>query len=642
MPEAPAAPDAVDATAHARAAPTGAAAAALRWLGPLALALLFASLTLWSWRRWGSPRIDHGQQLYMAWQIASGRDLVRDIAWVYGPLSPYLNGALFRLFGVSYTTLIVSNLTILAGLCVLLYRGLVHLADRGVAFLAIAAFLPMFAFAHLVHLGNYNFITPYTHDATHGTVLCFGLLACVVRANERDSRGAVLAAGLLLGGAFLTKPEIILAAGGTALWGLGFPAWLEGRAALRLRRDLAWLAAGLALALGAAFALLALRTSPGEAAAAIAGPWAPLWGSEIGSAWYFQEGLGLDAVGPNLLRSALATAAVAAMVAALVAIDPVVSRGGPKAVAGAAVALFAGLSWAFPRGPWKLLGSALPGTTLLLFALFALQARAAARARDLGRARRLAALSAACVLALGFLSKMLLNSRLHHYGFFLAVPATGVLLVAVGSWLPARLRERRPGGGRFLRAATAAVVLAAGIAHWQQSRAFYERRQSPFGRGGDLLLTQGSARGNPMQQTLERIRRLVPPGDTFVAMPYGIMLNYQARRRSPAPYMRWTGLEFIVWGEDVMRASLERTPPDWIVLVHSASQAEFRLGPFGRDPRNGKALVEWVHRHYETVERIGAEPFTGRLFGAKIMRRRDESRGPGAGRPRGAADHSTP
>ena len=69
-------------------------------------------MLIWSWRTWPDPLIDYGQQLYVSWRLAEGDALYRDVAYLYGPLSPWINAALFRLFGVGLITLVAGNLVI--------------------------------------------------------------------------------------------------------------------------------------------------------------------------------------------------------------------------------------------------------------------------------------------------------------------------------------------------------------------------------------------------------------------------------------------------------------------------------------------------------------------------------------------------
>ncbi|MFQ5417600.1 MAG: glycosyltransferase family 39 protein, partial [Myxococcota bacterium] len=575
-----------------------------KWAGPAALAVLFVALTVWSWRRWGDIAIDYGQQLYVAWQILEGKDLYRDIAWPYGPLSSYVNALLFRLFGVSYTTLVLCNLALLAVVCALVYRLLDRLCDRLAATLAVLALLTVFGFAHFVILGNYNFIAPYTHEATHGTLICLVLLACVVRRNETRSSRAAIAIGTCVGLSLWTKPEIVLAAFTTASWGIGLLWWIERPALRQMLRELRPIAAGAALAAAAIYALLAARTSAAEALVSLGRPWLPLLESDIVATHYFASGLGIDLPWANLAGMAIASLALASGLTGLAAVDARLSLGA-RSVGWrqglTAVVVFGALITAFPTGPWETFGKALPVLTLAAFCVFT---RAALRARDPREVRRFVALSAWGAFALAFLAKMVLNARLRHYGFFLAMPATTLLIATLAWWVPEALR-RNWGRGSLFRAAVVATVVAAAVAHVAASHRLYARKDFAFGRGSDVILAPSGRSGGigpQMQQGLLRIEEWIEPGESFLALPYGIMLNYQSRRPSPSRYLRWTGLEFVIYGEENMIATLEEDPPEWILLVHSASQAEFGLGPFGRDPLNGRQLLAWIRAHYSAVD----------------------------------------
>ena len=50
-----------------------------------------------SWQRWGGPLIDCGREMNQPLRLASGEQLYSDVRHIYGPLSPYLHAALYRL-----------------------------------------------------------------------------------------------------------------------------------------------------------------------------------------------------------------------------------------------------------------------------------------------------------------------------------------------------------------------------------------------------------------------------------------------------------------------------------------------------------------------------------------------------------------
>jgi hypothetical protein len=147
------------------------AAIALRVLGPLLVVALGGACLRWSWEYGPDSLVDFGRELYLPWRLAAGDILYRDIVYLNGPLSPYWNALLFQVFGVGLWTLMVANAVIASAIAVLLYRLLSVIADRLTATVAFAAFMSTLAFAQFGTTANYNFLTPYSHEITHGMLL---------------------------------------------------------------------------------------------------------------------------------------------------------------------------------------------------------------------------------------------------------------------------------------------------------------------------------------------------------------------------------------------------------------------------------------------------------------------------------------
>ena len=59
------------------------------WAGPILVAAAFVALAVWSWQKWPDVLVDFGRELYVPWQLASGKRLYLDIAYFNGPLSPW-------------------------------------------------------------------------------------------------------------------------------------------------------------------------------------------------------------------------------------------------------------------------------------------------------------------------------------------------------------------------------------------------------------------------------------------------------------------------------------------------------------------------------------------------------------------------
>ena len=139
-------------------------------LGVVAVAfILTAALT---WRKWPDVLVDFGTQLYIPWRILNGAVLYRDLFYFAGgPFSQYFNALLFKIFGVSFSTLIAANMLLTAAMIFLIYRRFLAAADAWTATLICLSIVLVFAFAEYTLIGNYNFITPYSHETFHGLVL---------------------------------------------------------------------------------------------------------------------------------------------------------------------------------------------------------------------------------------------------------------------------------------------------------------------------------------------------------------------------------------------------------------------------------------------------------------------------------------
>ena len=69
-------------------------------LGVLLLAALSALRLYSGWETWGNLSTDSGREIYVSLVVKDGGTLYRDVWYPYGPLAPYVNAVLFRMFGV--------------------------------------------------------------------------------------------------------------------------------------------------------------------------------------------------------------------------------------------------------------------------------------------------------------------------------------------------------------------------------------------------------------------------------------------------------------------------------------------------------------------------------------------------------------
>lgn len=575
-----------------------------RWLPPLVLACAFGALTAWSWGRWTDVHIDFGRELYLAWRLAEGDALYRDLAYRQGLLSPYWNALWFALLGPSLRLLVGVNLAILAGITWLVFRLFEHAAGRLAAAWAALVLLGVFAFSQYTGIANYNYVTPYHHQQTHGLALTLGMILARVR-------GRSALAGLCLGGVLLTKAELavpaLAAAAASFLW---------------IRRDgAARFALAAAVPPAVALALLAARMPLEVAVRGVLGNFAHL-GGDVWRDPFYARVMGSDDLAGNALAMWARFAGVAGFALAALALDrvsaPLQGRRVPAWLLGA-LAFGALVLW--PRSVrWLELARALPLATAAGVALLLV---ARVRATGAAERERLGTLLVWAVWSLTLLGKILLHVRFGHYGFALAMPATLLLVVLLVAWLP-QWMARAYGGGQVARALAVAVVAAGMVFGLRLSDRAYDRKTVRVGKGGDGLWAEGPRTG-PRAVTVERARarlaELAGADSTLLVLPEGAGLNYWLRLRNPTRYSLFLPTEIQAFGADRILADLRRHPPDFVALVQRGHR-EFGVGPFGRDPRNGRELMRFVDDHYERVERIGAEPFADQGFGIVLLRRR--------------------
>ena len=165
-----------------------------RWIGPLACAIAGLAMLAWTWRRWPDVLVDFGGELYVPWRLSQGDVLYRDVAYFTGPLSPYLNALVFKVFGTSFMTLVCANLAVLALIAAAVHRLLGLVSDRVGAATGTLAFLTLFAFAQLEIYGNSNYVTPYAHETTHGTLIALAALLALARWMRTRRLGWIAAA----------------------------------------------------------------------------------------------------------------------------------------------------------------------------------------------------------------------------------------------------------------------------------------------------------------------------------------------------------------------------------------------------------------------------------------------------------------
>jgi hypothetical protein len=595
------------------------------WSGPIVIAIVAVVMAAWTWNTWPDVLIDFGRELYNPWRLTQGEVLYRDIGFFFGPLSQYFNALCFSVFGASLRTLVFCNLTLLAMFIGLLYYALRQVGGRPAATVACVIFVLLFAFSQYVFFGNYNYVCPYCQEVTHGLMLS---LAAIVAAWASGGRMLLRSAlsGLALGLAFLTKAEVFLpgaVATGVALaLGLWFerPGWRLGAGRLGC-----FLVAFLIPPV-IAFLCLASAMPVQQALLGIVGSWGVMANREFVDLPFYRGVLGIDRPMENVQAMLSMTGLYALVLVPAGLLGLALRRTGRYHLMAVTAMVFfgaAGLLWCW-REKW--MGDiARPFPLLVAITILAVVIGFLQRRRDEAAQRRFVRQASLLVFAAILLLKMILNARIIHYGFVLAMPATLLLAVAALNWIPAFI-DRRGGYGGVFTAATAAMLSVTVLAYLGLQTKFISAKIWHVGTGADAFWAD--RRGAYVNLALEEIAKRSRPDTTLAVLPEGIMINFLSKLRNPTPYPQLIpGVELITFPEDRVLDSFQSHPPDLIALVHKDT-SEFGFHFFGHDYY--QQLWAWLDANYQPCVLIGPPPLLDDNFGILLLERieRRDKNGP--------------
>jgi hypothetical protein len=490
--------------------------------------------------------------------------LYRDVDNFYGPLSQYFNAALFASFGPSLMHLVAANLLIFAAILTMTYLLFRRAWGVGAALTSLALFIAVFGFSQLGGNGNYNYVTPYAHETTHGIFVCLALVIVLVRWVEQGTLAGSFLIGLLAGCTLVLKPEFMLASVVVMLGAMA----AKGRWGSPTSLPALALMGGAAILPTASFALYFATIMPwGDAINAACRGWLNAVTTTRFSGYPMELSfLGLDRPAERFCNEILATVYACALVAMIGAGAWLAGRPSPRWLYWLGVGLMAtGMVWVSANEVvWPEVGRCLPGLMLIYVGLCAASLFGAKH--DAGDRRAQVARFLIALLALALLARMFLNPRIYHFGYVQAVMAAIALPAILIEELPQRLGLGRRGAmtvaiGTFALLLPGVVILCA----W--SIQLLGEKTVPVGTGGDLF--------------------------------------YSSR------YDR-TG-EFV----DAVSAALRQGPRDRTLLVLPEG-----ITRYGSEPGEGKELIDWVTKNYGVEAAQGGNPLDCYQLGVVVLTRK--------------------
>jgi hypothetical protein len=544
-----------------------------------------------SWRRLGSLIIDGGHELEVPRRLLEGAVLYRDVSWSWGPLAPWVNAALYRLFGVHSDTLMWAGLVTAALAALGLYLLTRRFAGPFTSAWVAIAFIAGCAFSRRGDVAIFNFVAPFNFSATYGITLAIWSVLLLVR-HARSGRPATLAASAVMAGLVaLTKIEtafaVAVAHGAFLLTDLPRPS----RA-----RVISW---GSGLVAGAVGYGVAAWASQGL-----------VWRSLVellngGSRFYVGDSMGIREVGRSLQDVALSFIAwtvvlAAAYWAARRAAQP--REWGLRALAWVVLLVLPAfflertLFRAAPIPAFDLERTFFRAAPILLAAglgwIVVSRGREGESALD-GRWREHLVVWA---FALGALPRILLRTGLDHYGFYLLPPTFVCVAIGMTRYLATRYGPLLSPRALTLAASTVLAGVALGrlvVSYPQLTKPVSEVRTARVHRLVD-------ARGP--EATFIPYLSALPPSTICAAVPEGTGIIFASGLTPPSdgmtayipPNLHEPGVQ-----QRILQA-WERRPPEFIVYWDDDQSSVFGYAGFGKD--YGVELARWISERYEVAK----------------------------------------
>ena len=609
------------------------------WIGILAAS--FALMLAASWQRWADPIVDVGREMNQPLRLAGGEMLYSDVRHIYGPLSPWLHAALFRLLGPSLGILYADGIltaAIALGLVYWLGRQIMEPPAAG------AAALNVMALCVFKPAGNY--ILPYSYNSLHGAALGLATLVMLTAtlARSRAPGGPAVSnglrmrtgvrastfvwAGAVAGLATLAKTEMgaaAIAAGVTAAILVAHP---DVRRGSRLAAMFIASAAAVAIAI---YALVASRvgwTTLGSDS------WLVLYNMPPDIAYFNGQVSGLAHPVRSLGRMLIATVKLGLLATTIAAISGLIVAARQARRGEAKASENAQRSIAVSR-PWHLLAAVLAvlivmsATTGLdrdkgpflampfLLAGLLLRLTPALR-RD--TSARAATLTTFAVYALTNLARMILHVRSGgaYASFLLPISVVMFTFLWVGPF-PGRFPEARL--ARMVRAVTLTLILIAAVVNGGVLAYRYRTRTTvPIAAARGTMIAEPDM-GQAFNEALAYIASHTRPGDAIAVLPEGTSLTFLSGRRNPLREEIVTPgyLDDAAESRAIRQLEEARTA---LILVPNRPTAEFGRAVFGRD--YCERLMRWIEQRYyvcamfgpvkDPALRIGDPPFFIRAY----------------------------
>jgi hypothetical protein len=584
---------------------------ALALLG-LAACLLF--LLARTWLKWGDLVIDTGRELCVPLELLKGRVLYRDVFYLYGPLSPYLNAGAMAVFGRNVGALVLSGVVSTAAIAWLLFRICRFFLGPWPSFLCGATYLAVLSFAHYEPPGIFTHVLPYSFPSVHGTALSLGAVyGAMLWVRDGSMRSLAAAAGCSFL-ALLARPEMgLMALVAMAVGMVGQTRAKDAALAAGKRPGVLGWTLGPALAAGSVYAGFWWLGRAAVADSGLFGIWAANFDpGRTMTGWVFGS-VGLAAnlklMGGSFLLHLLVLGTLA--LGSVKAADSLAAGREAAAIAAGVVTLALTALFATRGALFDVQYRIVP------FVCAGLAAAAWGRLRREEGGRSDVLVLTLAAFALLFCGRMLLNVRPGHYGSHLLVPGLAFYFVALFGAVPALLPES---SRRFFGWGLGVFAAASLASYFHVSDFYYRLRVLRIDSPRGSMKVFNDDRGRWNREFIEHLRRYAAPGDTLAVFPEGLGINFFSGLPNPLYHSSYLPVDLARPGvEEAVVEGLGKRRVVWAAVVQRPS-GEYGAKFFGGD--YGLLIRDRLLEDYEPVAGFGPPPFATPGYGIAVFRRK--------------------
>src|SRR5690606_31242550 len=425
-------------------------------------------------------------------------------------------------------------------------------------------FLAVFGLSVLPYGYMNDYLTPYSHEATHGLFLCLWGFVILERFIKTKLPIYLFIIGVTEACLFLSKPEFFAAS-------LAIPlAVIIG--AHKKEKALGWLTLGFLSGMLPFLIYFISKLGLVDGLISVASPWYYILTTSVSQNYYYRLVLGLEGFRYNI-ETSLAYLLLYLSIFVIVKSAEKLYQYNKKITA------------------YSLLVSLLIFATIFLFNLRVLEDFCAGfsflitilfiyrtlKKRELFESTFLLF----CSL---LMLKIFFKVAVYGYGFVLVPPSIFALFLTLKN------------SSRIAKVSSIYLSLVLIIAYSIKTFTNTSENQFKIGHG-----TNSFTVAYPFSQyneVLAMIEQQVPTNKSLVAFPEGLFLNFLTERVHPVRSTNFMPPEFDIFGEETILTDLIAGHPDYILLINNLTRPEFIYNSnfFNRD--YAQTVHDWIYNHY--------------------------------------------